>query len=426
MRKTKILKKAGVIFLTMGLILGLGGCKSSEEPLKEPSDTVQVSPGTAKPKEKSNMTIAIEATGDIPEEFQKQIDRFNAISENAQFKILTYAGPEAYETAIMGQIAGQSAPDVILLDGGKKIQEYAVNDVIVPLDDYLGDLKGNFEESLIESLTYNGKLYGLTKDYNTSVLFYQLDMLQEKKVEIPKTISEFTEAVAKLTTDSVKGFGCDPKLNYLYPFAATMGADFVNTDGSINMEKLTSQEHKNMLQMFKDMYDNKQADSPYLANAGWDGEMFGNKKIALMYAGSWVTGVIEDTSKAGVAKLPTEKDAVSMLYTTGWCITDQSKDKQSAADLIRFLSSDEELVAGNENGLIGLPPTKTAMDKLIEKKKDDPFLPVYREVVKEGIAFSFIDSKFVDAYNKAFENMIYNNISVEETINKIAKNAEQE
>lgn len=395
-------KKITSVILMLALVLSLAACGSKKE------------------EEKAKIVVAIEATGDIPQAFQEQIDRFNQTSQKAEVEIITYAGAEAYETAIMGQVAGKTAPDIILLDGGKKIQEYAKQGVITPLDDYLGDIKGNFETGLIEACMYDGKLYGITKDYNTTVLFYQKDMLEDAGLTIPETLEEFKTDVVALTTDSVAGFGCDPKLNYLYPFAVAMGADFVGTDGTIDAAKLTSQEHKEMLQMFKDMFDNGQATSPYIANAGWDGELFGNQKVAFLYAGSWVTGVIEDTSKAGVAALPKGNTSASMLYTTGWCITQQCENKEAAAELIRFLSTDDELVEGNILGTIGLPPTKSAMEKLIAKKADDPFLPVYQEVVKDGIAFGLIDSKFVDVYNKAFEDMIYNGASVEDTIDKMA------
>lgn len=395
-------KKITSVILMLALALSLAACGSKKE------------------EEKAKIVVAIEATGDIPQAFQEQIDRFNQTSQKAEVEIITYAGAEAYETAIMGQVAGKTAPDIILLDGGKKIQEYAKQGVITPLDDYLGDIKGNFETGLIEACMYDGKLYGITKDYNTTVLFYQKDMLEDAGLTIPETLEAFKTDVVALTTDSVAGFGCDPKLNYLYPFAVAMGADFVGTDGTIDVAKLTSQEHEEMLQMFKEMFDNGQATSPYIANAGWDGELFGNQKVAFLYAGSWVTGVIEDTSKAGVAALPKGNTSASMLYTTGWCITQQCENKEAAAELIRFLSTDDELVEGNILGTIGLPPTKSAMEKLIAKKADDPFLPVYQEVVKDGIAFGLIDSKFVDVYNKAFEDMIYNGASVEDTIDKMA------
>lgn len=402
-------KRIVSMVLASVMALSLVAC-GNEKPGKE----------TTKDGEKAKITVAIEATGDIPQAFQEQIDRFNESSEQAEVKILTYAGAEAYETAIIGQVAGESAPDVILLDGGKKIQEYAEQGVITPLEDYLGDIKGNFEESLIEACMYDDKLYGITKDYNTSVLFYQKDMLENAGLMVPETMDAFKAGVAALTTDEIAGFGCDPKLNYLYPFAVAMGADFVGADGTIDEGKLTSQKHKEMLQMFKDMFDGGQATSPYIANAGWDGELFGNQKVALLYAGSWVTSVIEDTSKAGVAALPKGEATASMLYTTGWCITEQCENKEAAADLIRFLSTDEELVEGNKSGTIGLPPTKSAMEKLIAEKADDPFLPVYQEIVEDGIAFGLIDSKFVDTYNKAFEDMIYNNVSVDDTIEAMA------
>lgn len=410
-------KKMMSALLATMMVLGLVGCGETAE---VPETTEHAETPAADAGEKAVISVAIEATGDIPAAFQEQVDRFNADSDMAEVEILTYAGAEAYETAITGQIAGNTAPDVILLDSGKKMQEYAAQGVIAPLDDYLGDLESSFEPSLIEACKVDGKLYGITKDYNTSVLFYQKDMLTDAGMEVPATMDAFVEAAKQLTSGEVVGFGCDPKLNYLYPYAAAMGADFVGADGSIDEAKLTSEEHKAMLQMFKDMFDNGYATSPYIANAGWDGELFGNQKVALMYAGSWVTGVIEDTSKAGVAPLPKADASAAMLYTTGWCITEQCENKEAAAEFIRFLSSDEELVAGNQAGLIGLPPTMSAMDKLIEVKSDDPFLPVYREVVKDGVAFGMIDSKFTDAYNKAFEGMIYSDVSVDDTIEAMA------
>lgn len=415
----KLLLKICGITIIAALTLGLTACTTTP-----PSSALSTSaPAPQGSTSKADITIAIEATGDIPTEFQNQIDRFNLQSTKANAKILTYAGAQAYETAITGQIAGNTAPDIIWLDGGKKIQEYAENEVIVCIDEYVKDIKSNFEDSLIKAFTVNEKLFGIPKDYNTSVLFYQKDMLQEANIELPKNIKAFQDAAKSLTNNDIYGFGCDPKLNYLYPFIATMGADFISEDGTIDISKIESDEHKAALTMFKTLFDSKYATTPYLSNAGWDGELFGNRKVAMMYAGSWVTGVIEDTTKAGVAALPQDKNAVSMLYTAGWAITEQCKNKEAAAELIRFMSTDEELVNGNKSGLIGLPPTKTAMDKLINEKSEDEFLPVYREVVKNGVAFGLIDSKFTDSYNKALEGMLYNSVSVDDTISAISAGA---
>ena len=406
-------KKTMIIVVMLILITSIVAC--TEKPATS---------STTEPIEKVKITIAIEATGDIPEEFQKQIERFNAFSEIAEASILTYSGADAYETAITGQIAGQNAPDVIWLDGGKKIQEYVANGVIVPLDDYLGDILSGFESSLLEAFKVDGKTYGVPKDYNTSVLFYQKDMFDAAGISVPKTMNEFTADAKVLTKGDVFGFGCDPKLNYLYPFMATYGADFIGSDGSIINEKLQSDAHREALTMLKDLFDNNYATSPFLDNAGWDGELVGNGKVAMLYGGSWITGVIQDTSKTGVAPLPIVNGAYSMLYTAGWSITEQSPNKEAAAELIAFISSDDEMVAGNISGLVGLPPKESAMEKLIEAKSDDPFLPVYNEVVKSGVPFGLIDSKFVDAYNKALEDMLYNQGSVDDAITAMVSSAE--
>lgn len=373
-----------------------------------------------KESEHMDITIAIEATGDIPQEFEKQIMRFNESRENITVKILTYSGAEAYKMAIMGQIAGHTAPDVFLLDGGKKIEEYARLEVIKNLDGKFDTIE-NFEQSLVSAFEYDGSLYGVPKDYNTSVLFYHKNILEDAGLEVPTTMDEFKEVVRAVTTSEIVGFGADCKINYLYPFAETMGADFVGAGGVIDKDKLTSNEHIEMLAMLKNLYDNDYATSPYLAGAGWDGELFGNQKVALLYGGSWITGVIEDTSTSGVAPLPVKGGPSSMLYVAGWVVADSTKNEDAAIDLIGFLTSDEELVAGNQVGLIGLPPTKSAMDKLIESENENPFLPVYKEVVKDGVPFGSLDAEFVDAYNKELEKLIYSDSTPEKMVENLAK-----
>ncbi len=363
--------------------------------------------------------IALEATGDIPEKFQEQIDRFTE-ETGIEVEIQTYAGADNYEKAILGQIAGKQAPDVFWTDGGVKLREYAEAEAIQPLDDLVTMDLDNFEQSLLDAFEYDGKLYGIPKDYNTTVLFYNEDLLAG---DVPTTIEAFKTQVEASTTgtgaDKVYGFGMDPKLNYYLPFIITMGAEIINADGSINETALDSAEHKEALQMLKDMYDSDFATSPAIENAGWDGELFGNGKVAMLYGGSWITGVIGEGLDAGIASLPVKNEDSSMLFVAGWVISSQTKNETEAMELIEFLSSDEELVQGNVDGLIGLPPTISAMNKLIERKSDDPYLPVYREVVKNGFAFGSISTKFIDNYNTALENMLYDGVSVTDTVSAI-------
>lgn len=371
---------------------------------------------TACKGEQKSITIALEATGDIPEKFQEQVNRFTE-QTGIEVEIQTYAGADNYEKAILGQIAGQQAPDVFLIDGGVKLREYAEEDAIREIDSLVKMDLDNFESSLLDAFKYEEKLYGIPKDYNTSVLFYHEDLLSGS---VPTTIDEFKAEVTASTTGEgetkVFGFGMDPKLNYFLPFVVTMGAEIVSSTGEVDNAALDSSEHRDALQLLKDMYSAEEATSPFLSSAGWDGELFGNKKVAMLYGGSWITGVIGSEQSAGIAELPVKTVKSSMLFVAGWVISSQSSNEDNAMKLIEFLSSDDELVQGNIDGLIGLPPTKTAMDKLIVEKSNDPYLPVYREVVTYGYAFGSIEKQFLDNYNIAIENMLYDNVSVDATI----------
>lgn len=388
------MKKINVILMVLVLVFALAACEGTDKPI----------------------TVAMEATGEIPEKFEEQMTRFTE-ETGIEVNIQTYAGAENYEQALLGQIAGETAPDVFILDGGHKIREYASEGALLALGDILDMDMGDFEQSLIEAFYYEDELYGVPKDYNTSVLFYHADLL---KGDVPTTISEFETAVMNATSgtgdEKVYGFGIDPKINYYLPYIFTMGAEILDADGSVNETEMQSQEHKNALQLLKDLFDGGYATSPFLSGAGWDGEIFGNKDVAMLYGGSWITGVIGEGFNAGVAELPTEGNPSSMLYVAGWVISSQSENPEDAARLIEFLSTNNELVQGNLDGLIGLPPTMSAMDALIEEKSDDPYLPVYREVVKDGFPFGSIDPEFVDTYNQALESMLYDGVSVDDTI----------
>jgi multiple sugar transport system substrate-binding protein len=115
-----------------------------------------------------------------------------------------------------------------------------------------------------------------------------------------------------------------------------------------------------------------------------------------------------------------------MLYTAGWVISNRSRYPEAAMTLIKFLVSDKELVDGNLVGLIGLPPTESSMNKLIEVKKDDPLLKTYSEVVKYGTPFGWMKPEFVDKYNRMLETLIYRpeSTTVEEAVATLAKEIE--
>lgn len=422
MNKKLLLTIVSVFFLSIFVSACSSGNSSNDTNVQNGNDTEK----QVESSEPVELQLAIEATGDIPQEFQKQVERFNENNENITVSIRTFSGGDSYNQALMGQVAGGVAPDIFLVDGGKRTQTFASAEAILSLDDLVANSNlelDNFQKSLVNAFKVDGKLYAIPKDYNTTALFYHKDLFEEKGIEPPTTWEQLKEAAKQLTTDDQYGFGMNPQINYFLPFVESAGAKIINED-SLNQEAIQSQEHQEALQFMVDLFTvDKSAVSPQMVGAGWDGEMFANKKVAMLYGGSWIPGVLEDDETVGAVPLPLKENKASMLYTAGWVVSSRSKHPDAAMKLIEFLSSDEELVNGNQVGLIGLPPTKTAMDKLMEVKKDDPFLKVYAEVVEYGTPFGWIDPKFVDEYNKKMEILMYKpgEKTVEQVVNELIK-----
>ncbi|HDH25451.1 MAG TPA: sugar ABC transporter substrate-binding protein [Actinobacteria bacterium] len=357
-----------------------------------------------------SIQLAIEASGDTPLAYQDQIDRFNESHKDVQVELRTYTGGDAYNQAILGQVAGGVAPDVFLVDGGVRTKEFATSDAIAPLTD-LAKAAGldldSFKPSLLKAFTVDGKLYGIPKDYNTTALFYHKDLLEQAGIEPPKTWDDLRAAAQKLTSGDTVGFGMYPQINYFLAFIEAAGGSFVSADGVVG--DLSNAGHKEALAFMQDLFTSGYALSPQMAGAGWDGEMFANKQVAMVYGGTWIPGAVlggDPSLQIGAVPLPPKVQPGSVLYTAGWVISAKSEHPDAAMELISFLTSDEELLKGREAGIIGLPPTESALQAVVDANPDDPTLAVARKAADYGVPFGWLQPKFVDTYNKAFGELV--------------------
>jgi len=378
----------------------------------------------AEEEEIVEIQLALWAAGNIPEEHQKQVDRFNSQQDKIKVNIATFSSGDAYNQALMGQIAAGVAPDVFLIDGGIQIMQFAEADALLALDE-LVEMQGlditNFQESLIAGSKMDGKLFGIPKDYNTTALFYHEDLFKEAGVEPPENWDDLKESAKTLTNEDHFGFGITPKINYYLPFIESAGAHFVSEEG-INTENFVTKEHIEAIDYLLTLFTRaKSATSPQMVAASWDGEMFGNKQVAMLFGGTWIPGSVLSQNadlKVGVTPLPVKNEEASVLYTASWVISSKSEYPEAAMELISFLTSDEELVLGYQVGINGLPSTETGMQKLIEENQSDKFLEVYAKVVKNGIPWGWLPLTFVDKYNTMLEVLLSNPNPEEEDISK--------
>jgi ABC-type glycerol-3-phosphate transport system substrate-binding protein len=152
--------------------------------------------------------------GDPPELAlnQKVIDAFQA--KNPNIKIKTQFEPfESYFDKLRAQWAGGSSPDVMFLNS---IPVYASLNVLLPLDDLIAKDKfdtSDFYPGLLEIFKYQGKVYGLPRDNDTQVIYFNKDLFDAEKVAYPKndwTFKDFKDTAAKFVKkdgDKVTRYG---------------------------------------------------------------------------------------------------------------------------------------------------------------------------------------------------------------------------
>jgi multiple sugar transport system substrate-binding protein len=135
----------------------------------------------------------------------------------------------------------QKVASALLTDGGPDIFEYGNGPSIdmiqggqvVDLSGILGSAESDFTRSLVERMTYKGKLYAIPQVTDMQLLVYRKSLLEAAGVKAPGSVDELIAAAKKLTSDKVKGFfaGNDGGIGVLGgPMLWSAGQDYLSDD----------------------------------------------------------------------------------------------------------------------------------------------------------------------------------------------------
>jgi multiple sugar transport system substrate-binding protein len=142
--------------------------------------------------------------------------------------------PGDYTTAVTSALLTDEGPDVFEFGNGPSI-DMILNGQVVPLDGILGDAESDFNERMIQRLTYDGHLWAVPQVVDMQLLVYRKSMLEEAGVELPLplTLDDLISAAAALTTGDTKGLflGNDGGVGVLGgPLLWSAGADYLTAD----------------------------------------------------------------------------------------------------------------------------------------------------------------------------------------------------
>jgi multiple sugar transport system substrate-binding protein len=237
--------KLKMISIVAATSIVLGACSNAGSGSgKEPSNTVKDS--AKKGKVELRVGVAFDPTR--LELYQKVANNWNETHPDVQVK-LENTPWEQYWQKLQAMTVSKSMPDVWNYVPGFGTY-WMTSNQLLPIDDYIKQDPNiniqDFQPTMLNYMTYKGKLYGLPYDYNGYVLFYNKDLFDQARVEYPKenwTFDNMKAAAEKIAanakSDKGKVFGLALASGFTsWPIDGiyrSFGASLINDQGKVEV-----------------------------------------------------------------------------------------------------------------------------------------------------------------------------------------------
>ena len=300
----------------------------------------------------------------------------------------------SYNQKVQTMIAGGTAPD-IFGSGDVQIPNIASKNFALDLKPYVErdkyDLSA-FYPQIVDSLTYDGKLLGLTDNWDTQVMYYNASLFQ--KVGIPEptadwTWSDFVSAARKLTSGSgsskVYGAVFDNWFAPYYDQIWENGGDPYPDNGT--KCGFDSSAAVNAFNQIVSLYKSGVSPTPSQFSDQGAEQLFLSGKVGMMLgSGRWAAYDMRDVKRFLWKVAPIPKGSAgraNFFHVSMFAISRDSKNPEAAWEFLKYMVSP----AGIKSGLAaaqGIPSSPSIADSAAFR--NDPF------VVKHNSVQPFIES----------------------------------
>lgn len=246
--------------------------------------------------------------------------------------------PGAYDRTTVTALAGGDGPDVFEYGNGPSI-DMIRDGLVVDMTDVFGDALSDFTPSMIERMTYDGKIWAVPQVVDTQVLVYRPSLLEQVGIEPPRKMEDLQAAARELTTDKVKGLflGNDGGARHLGgPMLWSAGLDFLDGD-QVAFDSAGAAEALTVLRTFW-------TDEVLLLDSpeDWDdATALTSGRAAMQWTGLWTFPQIRAELGDDFGAIPWPSMPGGSLSVPvgayGSCVSARAKDVEAAKDFARWL-----------------------------------------------------------------------------------------
>ncbi|WP_056949972.1 ABC transporter substrate-binding protein [Lacticaseibacillus nasuensis] len=348
--------------------------------------------------------------GDSPQESKGRNTLFKNFTKATGIKIKQKVYND-YNTQLMTDLVGGTAPDVFYVDSSV-LASLQTKGVLEPLNSYMK--KDNFKTGDFYTPTYkaftgnDGKQYGLPKDYSTMGLYYNNDLLKKagySASDIPKTDTEFFAFLKKLKTKlpGITPLTISPLLARQMFIMQSTGAKIITKTGKSNLDD------PRIIKALQPLVDADAKDKTVrtFKEIGFGSAMdaFGGGKTVFSDEGAWqVSGLKTNFKKLnwGTTEFPTiNGKKANMIFTVGWSMNADSKDKSDSWKFIKFVTSKKQ--SQQYSTTASVLPSRKSVAKAMGLNDDKDMAPF---VEAANYATPWIAGVNLDTIQVRYENII--------------------
>ncbi len=290
-----------------------------------------------------------------PEElkvWQAVVDDFHAANPNITVKV-DVSDWDSYWTKLNAEVAGGTPPDVFAMDAPLYL-DWQSRGALLNLKPYIDKNPGfldNFYPQTLKAYALPDGYYGLPRDFQTIVLFYNKDMFDAAGVKYPDdtwTYDDLKTAAKQLTKDT----NGDGKIDQYGIWTDTWDMELLWSEAIwANGGDIISADHTKTLigdanalkawQYIDGLYKDGMLPTPTTSQQYGD-DLFQSKNAAMTTIGHWaVPGYVGAGIKFGVAPMPKGPSGrATSVNSAGFVVSNKSKNADAAWEFIKFALSE--------------------------------------------------------------------------------------
>ncbi|MEV1022895.1 sugar ABC transporter substrate-binding protein [Streptomyces sp. NPDC050264] len=255
----------------------------------------------------------------------------------------------SYWTTLRTSMRGGTAPDVFWMNA-VNIQLYAANGALEPLSEHIARDRtpvGKHPDALVDIYAYEGKQYGLPKDFDTIGLWYNKALFDKAGIKYPDdtwTWDDLRDAAHELTNPGKRVYGIAAEMDRQAKFYPTVfgAGGYVLRDGRSGFADPRSVEG---LRFWTDLVDRGWSPPQSAMSEVRARNLFLSEQVAMNYdlsamAALMYTGpAIKD--HGGVAVLPKGRERATVIHGLANVVSAKSRKKQAAWKFVDFMARRE-------------------------------------------------------------------------------------